>query len=227
MEVALDVVTKKGAGKGTDTGVETAVAGEDSGERACADFRAGIRRDESFEKIVKRYYEPVRGFFARRIFSPDDCMELTQDVFLRVYKGLSSFRGEALFRTWLFRIVHNTYLKWLRGRRKMDDHGPEISTQKGHSQTPAMDEQQPTVAVSETQLDGLLQQERSLQLRVAIAELSPQMQDCIKLRIYHDCSYAEIAEFKQLSIETVKVHLHRARKALTTKLTEHFRDIEF
>lgn len=207
--------------------VETSKASEDPAERAAAAFQAGARREESFELIVKSYYDPVMAFFGKRIYSREDCRELTQDVFLRVYKGLSGFRGEARFRTWLFRIVHNTYLKWLRGRRIATDDGQEAAARRSRRHAPAIDEQQqPVLAAPETQLDELLQRERVEMLREAILELPRQMQECIKLRIYQDCSYQEIADFKRLSIETVKVHLHRARKTLQKKLAAHFQEID-
>lgn len=205
---------------------ESAPGADDPAELAALAFQAGIRREESFELIVKSYYDPVKGFFNKRVFSDEDCMELTQEVFLRVYKGLSGFRGEALFRTWLFQIVHNTYLKWLRGRRRVVDLSRDTTSAQNGNQTSAMDEHQPVAAVAAAQLDELLQKERLQLLRAAIEELSPQMQECIKLRVYYDCSYKEIADFMKLSIETVKVHLHRARRTLKKKLAGHFQEIE-
>lgn len=82
------------------------------------------------------------------------------------------------------------------------------------------------VTVPAVQLDELLHKERVQLLRAAITELSPQMQECIKLRVYHDCSYKEIADLMKLSIETVKVHLHRARRTLKKRLSGHFMDVE-
>jgi RNA polymerase sigma-70 factor (ECF subfamily) len=83
------------------------------------------------------------------------------------------------------------------------------------------------VAVTpETQLTDVLHQERLEKLRAAISGLPRQMQKCVVLRVYHDRSYREIADFLELSIDTVKAHLFQARKKLREMLEEDFDRIE-
>ena len=97
--------------------------------RAVRQFKRGRDRERSFRLLFDHYYGVVQGFFAQRVSTPEDRLDLTQETFLRVYKGLEGYRMEADFGTWLFRIAFNTHLKWLRSLRSrrpasMDPRGP-------------------------------------------------------------------------------------------------------
>ncbi len=190
-------------------------------ESAVAAFQRGEDRERNFRILFDTYYEPTLHFLAKRVSSPEDRLDLTQETFLRVYKGLEGYRGEAQFGTWVFRIAFNTYLKWLR-RVRTDDKGPDAV--KGTEDLEGAWEDDAPVAVStrESPLDQALQNERRMALRRAIEELPEQMRRCTELRIYHDLSYREIAVVMRRSIETVKVHLFQARK----KLKGSFDDIQ-
>ncbi len=181
--------------------------------RAIADFQRGVDREKSFRVLFDIYYEPTRHFLAKRVSSPEDRLDLTQETFLRVYKGLEGYRGEAQFGTWVFRIAFNTYLKWLR-RARTDDKG--LDAVKGSEELEGAWENDAPVAVSseESPLEQVLHSERQMVLRRAIEELPEQMRRCTELRVYHDLSYREIAVVMRRSIETVKVHLFQARKKL-------------
>ncbi len=194
-------------------GGDGAAALKETVKRAVAEFQRGVDRERNFQILFDAYYEPARLFLARRVSSPEDRLDLTQETFLRVYKGLEGYRGEAQFGTWVFRIAFNTYLKWLR-RAKADDKGPDAV--KGAEELEgAWDDDQPVaVSTAESPLDHVLQGERRMVLRRAIEELPEQMRRCTELRIYHDLSYREIAVVMRRSIETVKVHLFQARKKL-------------
>lgn len=186
----------------------------DDVNRAIELLRSGVDKEQSFRAIFDRYYVPVQRFFAKRVFSAEDRLDLTQETFLRVYKGIGGFRGEAQFGTWLFRIAHNTYLKWLRkaDRPEVFIGGDDSEViENGHA------------SVDPNPLDKAMGRERRLVVRKAIADLPDQMRKCTQLRIEQDLSYREIASTMRLSIETVKVHLFQARK----KLKESLGDIDF
>ena len=188
-------------------------------ERVIADFQRGIDREESFRFLFDVFYEPTRHFLARRVSAPEDRLDLTQETFLRVYKGLKGYRGDAQFGTWLFRIAHNTYLKWLR-RSKNDEAGLDASVQGIEEPGAAAYENEELIAVSHERspLAHTLRDERRRALREAIEKLPDQMRRCTELRIYHDLSYREISVVLGRSIETVKVHLFQARKKLKGSL---------
>jgi RNA polymerase sigma-70 factor (ECF subfamily) len=190
--------------------------------RAVREFQQGIDCEGNFRRIFDAYYHQVQGFFAKRVSLPEDCLDLTQDTFLRVYKGLEGYRGEAELGTWLFRIAFNTHLKWLRRQQAAQPTKDGLPPPEGPDFEPAVWEEDEPVAVSPqpSPLDDALAEEQHRLLREAIDQLPGQMRKCTELRIYQELSYREIAVLMRLSIETVKVHLFQARK----KLKEVMRD---
>lgn len=197
----------------------------DAVEQAVAAFQAGCDREGNFRRIVEGYYHPLRGFFARRVFSTDDCLELTQETFLRIYRGLDGFRHQALFRSWVYRIAHTTYLKWLQQRQRAAA-GSAPEALGDPSLEIGMEDQQPVVIASENPLDQVLREEARRKLSEAVDELPEQERRCVTLRTYHDLSLQEIADFLGLQVGTVKAHLHHARQKLRTRLQSSFDGID-
>jgi RNA polymerase sigma-70 factor (ECF subfamily) len=208
-------------GADSQTGIDRAIV------RAVEQFQAGIDREQSFRFLVDRFYQPVKGFFARRVFSPDVCLDLTQETFLGLYKGLEGYRAEARFEFWLFRIAKTTHLKWLRTRRRRQEAALENPSVNHKIATEGVDEPEPVLVEDETQLEEILKRERLELLQAAVLELPDQMRRCMTLRVYQDLSYREIAELMEVSIDTVKAHLFQARKKLREKLQDAFVEIEF
>ncbi len=195
--------------------------------RAVRDFKRGHDRERSFRLLFDQYYGVVQGFFGQRVFSPEDRLDLTQETFLRVYRGLEGYRMEADFGTWLFRIAFNTHLKWLRSSRAEAQHADRTPRVASESESSTWDGgERVVISPQPSPLDETLQHERQRELRVAVDALPMQMRRCTQLRIYRDLSYREIATVMRLSIETVKVHLFQARKKLKTNLLDAFEDLD-
>lgn len=184
----------------------------DEVKRAVEALQRGENPDKSFRILFDRYHQPVQRFFAQRVFSPEDRLDLTQETFLRVYRGIGGFRGESRFGTWLFRVAANTHLKWVR-RQAVREHIQEPNPNEGElGEGPADPNSDP--------LDDSLEGERRQLLHRAIGELPEKMRRCVVLRVEQDLSYREIAALLRLSTETVKVHLFQARKRLRDSLGE-------
>jgi len=205
-----------------------AAAAADPGEaaeridRAIDAFRRGGDREAAFRVVFDHYHPVVLRFFRKRVFSAEDQLDLTQETFLRVYRGLEGFRREARFGTWFFRIAHNTHLKWLR-RLHPDEAGAAVALPESNPEPGRWDVAEPAaVAIDAAALDDVLLAERQRVLREAVDELPGQMREATELRVYQDLSYREIAVVMRLSVETVKVHLFQARKKLKTKLRGAF-----
>lgn len=198
-------------------------AADQAVDHAVAKFQAGVCREESFRRIVESYYHPIKGFFARRVFSAEDGLELTQETFLRIYKGLDGFRGEARFRSWAFRIAHTTYLQWLERRHLPAVRAGEIAL----SERDGEETELPDTVCSDTPLDEVLRKEARQKLGEAVEALPEQERKCMILRVYHDLSHQEVADFLGLQPGTVKAHLHHAREKLRAKLAGSLRGIDF
>jgi len=185
-----------------------------------AEIQAGLSVETNFRRLIELYYAPVHKFFANRGFSPDDCLDLTQETFLGIYTSIGSFRHEAGFDTWLFKVATNVVRKRLRWRLAEKRSGQEVPLEDAVevAQPAAGPAPEPPPAPP----DAVLERERSRLLRAAVEKLPPQMRRCLMLRVYQDLKYREIAEAMHLSIETVKAHLYQARSRLQQELGDYF-----
>lgn len=177
--------------------------------------------DESFRRLFEEHYRKVFLFFIRRGFPDDESEDLAQEVFLRVYTHLGSFRGEARVETWLFQIAANLYRNTLRGRAALKRRALEVVLNE--EAVLAAPEPGPLREAAEPgPFELVLAKERSRILHGAIDELPGQMRRCLLLRIDQDLKYREIADLLRISIETVKAHLFQARQLLRVRLGVEF-----
>jgi RNA polymerase sigma-70 factor (ECF subfamily) len=178
-------------------------------------LRDRARREESFQLLFDRYYWPLFRFFEGRGFSTEECQDLVQETFLRVHRGAGDFRGEARWDHWLFRIAANTAVKAVRHRAAAKRAGSTVSWEEE-------DVAEPPAEASPAPLRRLLDKERQALLSQAIDGLPAQMRRCVRLRVFQDLDYEEIAEVLRISPSTVKVQLFKARKRLHAELEDFF-----
>lgn len=195
--------------------------------RAVLDFQRGHDREKSFELLFRRFRPRVERYLASRVFSPEERLDLTQTIFLRIYQGLEGYRGEGSLEGWVLQITLNVYRKWLDhqpgGRRAV----PEILFAESSAvpePLPAADFSSPSTAGSP--LDHAVREERQKAVREAIGELAPKQRLCMELRIFQDRSMEEIAVVLRISPQTVKAHLFQARQRLWDKLHPLFGTLE-
>ncbi|HET9227707.1 MAG TPA: sigma-70 family RNA polymerase sigma factor, partial [Thermoanaerobaculia bacterium] len=101
-------------------------------------LRDGTASEESFRTLFDRFYWPLFRFFEHRGFSTEECQDLIQETFLRVYRGIEAFRGDARWEHWLFRIAANTAIKALRHRAAAKRAGREVPLEEeGEGDLPA------------------------------------------------------------------------------------------
>jgi RNA polymerase sigma-70 factor, ECF subfamily len=181
----------------------------------------GTGSEESFRLLFDRFYWPLFRFFEHRGFSAEECQDLIQETFLRVHRGIGAFRGEARWEHWLFRIAANTAIKALRHRAATKRAGQTVSWEGEDVASPA-----DAAETSPTPLRRLLGKEMKEILSQAITGLPPQMRRCVRLRVFQDLDYDEIAEALQISPSTVKVQLFKARKRLQMELEDSFADFD-
>jgi RNA polymerase sigma-70 factor (ECF subfamily) len=197
--------------------------GVDDIDRILAEWQTGIDREENFRRLFDVYYRPVYRFFEKRNFSQDECHDLTQETFIRVYKGVEAFRRDARFETWLFTIAANTFQKALRHQTALKRASQNVSLQDVAESDSSVDTAgQIAPATTHGPLDAVLDRERRRLLNEAVAELPEQMRKCMLLRVEQELSYQEIAAVLCLSVETVKAHLFQARQRLKVKLADYF-----
>lgn len=194
----------------------TAVAAHAADEALLAavrSFQAGHRPEAAFRVLFDHFHPPVRRFFARQGLSPEDALDLAQETFLGIYRGLKGFRGDARLSTWVFQIARTTWLKRLRSRSADKRAGVEVPAE-------TIEPAEPAVARPAAQLDSMLDDERRRQLDRAVRRLPEQMRRALLLRIGQDLKYRQIAEEMDVSIDTVKAHLFQARQRLKAELAD-------
>src|SRR6185369_17097652 len=87
-------------------------AGPEDLLRAVHDFQRGADREKSFELLFRRFRPRIERFLAPRVFSPEERLDLTQAIFLRIYRGLEGYRGEGSLEGWVLQIAVNVYRHW-------------------------------------------------------------------------------------------------------------------
>jgi len=171
---------------------------------------------ETIDRLVDRYYRSIIRFFLERGFSIEESHDLTQDTFLRAYRYHGGFRGEARASTWLFHIASNIYRGELR-TRAAQKRSAEILELDGLGEV-ALDGLPWADRGKPDPLSRLLLGERTRTLQNAIEDLPQQVRRATILRVRQDLKYREVAEVLNVSIETVKSHLHQAKSQLREKL---------
>lgn len=203
-------------------------AGPEEVVRAVADFQRGADRERSFELLFRRFRPRVERFLASRVFSPEERLDLTQAVFLRIYRGLEGYRGEGSLEGWVLQIAFNVYRHWRDHQPGGRNAVPEIPFEDSPgAPEPSPAAQFPSPSAAASPLDHVVRQERLKALREAIGELAPKQRLCMELRVYQERSVQEIATALRISPETVKAHLFQARQRLWDKLHETFGTIDF
>ncbi|MDP2578146.1 MAG: sigma-70 family RNA polymerase sigma factor [Gemmatimonadota bacterium] len=151
----------------------------------------------AFERLYQEHHTRIYALCLRMMRDADLAEELTQDVFVRLYERLSSFRGASSFATWLHRLAVNVVLNHLRSGRRRAGHEQKMYDAARYK-TAVKD------AMPETRMT----------LETAIAELPPGAREVLVLHDIEGYRYREIAEVTGTAVGTVKSQLHRARKLL-------------
>lgn len=164
----------------------------------------------SFESLVERHQALVAGTVARMLASNADVEDITQQVFIRVWKSAGRYVARAKFTTWLLKITRNLVFNEMR-RAKRHPHLP-IQIDPDADELPLKDE------TTETPDATLLQRELQRAIEDAIGQLPETQRMALVLRRYEELSYEEIADILELSLPAVKSLLFRARTELRERL---------
>jgi RNA polymerase sigma-70 factor (ECF subfamily) len=160
---------------------------------ACVKGRPG-----AFDLLVERHKRPVYQICYRFVGNHEDASDLSQDVFLRAYRGLRRFRGQSSLSTWLHRIAVNVCLN------RVSSKAPLLQTSE------SVDDHQFADETEESATDRLLRKERVRTVRRAVAQLPRKQRLTVVLRVFHDMSHQEIAEILGSSVGAVKANFFHA-----------------
>src|SRR5712691_2417136 len=163
-------------------------------------------RESSFEELVRRYQRPIAAYVYRMVGDYDAALDLTQEVFIKVYNSLNRYRSEFKFSTWIYKIAHNAAIDHLRRHAVREQ-----------ALTGSVDGDRREIAIESRRLTPEQEserRERRSEIESVVQLLPAAYRELIALRHSHDLSYDEIADVTGLPLGTVKNRLFRAREAM-------------
>ncbi|HET7451605.1 MAG TPA: sigma-70 family RNA polymerase sigma factor [Thermoanaerobaculia bacterium] len=167
-----------------------------------------------FPVLVRRYQTRIVAHLARVVGSREEGLDLSQEIFLKVFQALPRYNAEYKFSTWIFRIASNAGIDFLRKRR--------IRTVSMDAPPPGEGDEAPAArefpAAGLDPYGELRNEERRAKIGREIAALPPEFRELIALRHFAGLSYEEIADTKKMPLGTVKNKLFRARAVLKSRL---------
>jgi RNA polymerase sigma-70 factor (ECF subfamily) len=169
-------------------------------------------REASFEELVRRYQRPIAAYVYRMVGDYDSALDLTQEVFIKVYNSLARYRSEFKFSTWIYKIAHNAAIDHLRRYAVREQ-----------ALTCSVDGERREVVIESRRLTPEQESERKerrSEIESVVQLLQASYRELIVLRHSHDLSYDEIAEVTGLPLGTVKNRLFRAREAMRDLLVQ-------
>lgn len=178
-------------------------------------FRKGD--EKAFEEIVRRYQRQVANIIYLTLGNREEVDDLSQEVFIRVYRSLGRFQFDASLYSWIYRIVVNLCIDEVRRKKIRKAVSLEFFTERRLEGEKRSKEHA-------TASDDMLKEEKKRIIVDALQRLSPVHRTVIVLREYEDMSYEEIAKTLHISAQAVKSRIFRAREELRKSLKDYFKE---
>jgi len=197
--------------------VETKQLSERTDEELITAFQRGS--SEAFDIIVVRYKNPLTNFVYRFVGDYDDCDDIVQETFVRVFRNKHSYKPQAKFSTWIYTIAGNLAKSRLRQRDRHRMFSLSTLWKTG--------EEEKEADIPDNRYPADRDAERSLQhkrIQWALNEISPKYREVVILRDIQEFSYEEIAQITGLNLGTVKSRIKRGRTMLQKLLKDIFEE---
>jgi len=194
-------------------GSQAGVSEEDA--RILRGLRAGI--ETAYEELIERYEQPVYNVAFRLLGNQTDACDVVQEVFLKIFRGVSGFRGQSSLRTWVYRIAVNEAHNHRRWFSRHCRHEVPIERETVDHEGNYEFAQDPGPSPYELARDS----ETRVFIEQALTRINPVFRTAVVLRDIQNLPYEEIAEILQVSLGTVKSRILRGREALRRELTQH------
>ena len=165
---------------------------------------------ESFNQLISRWERPIYALAYRVIGREEDARDVTQETFLRAFRGLAAFKGQAKFSSWLYRIALNLCRDWIRRKKR----SPIATLPEDVELEDLVSDTGPT----ETVEDLVSRRELSELVEAAMARLPEEQRTAIILKEYHGMTFQEIADLQGCPLSTVKTRLYQGLSVLRREL---------
>ena len=167
---------------------------------------------DSFNQLVLRWERPIYALAYRVIGREEDARDVCQETFLRAFRALPGFKGEAKFSSWLYRIALNLCRDWIRRQRR----APTVQMPEGVDPIEVAGEGGPVESIEEL----VARRELSAVVEEAMALLPEEQRTAVILKEYHGMTFQEIADLQGCPLSTVKTRLYQGLSVLRKYLRE-------
>lgn len=182
------------------------------------ELRAGS--EEAFAWLIAHYHQPIYSLLARTVHNPADAADLTQEVFVKIFRGVRSFHGESSLRTWIYRIAlreaSNQRRWWNRHQRQEIPIEQEMAERENSRPVQLKDM---LVDPAESPFDAALHEENRERVEWALRQVPEPFRSTLVLRDIEGFVYEEVAAMQSVNLGTVKSRLVRGRACLKALLT--------
>ena len=181
--------------------------------------------EEAYAWLVGEFHQPVYSIIYRILTDPADAADTTQEVFLKVFRGMKHFHGESSLKTWIYRIaIHeasNRRRWWFRHKAREAPMENECASEQtvSHSLNPAL------VDKHKSPFETVADHEVQRRVEEGLRQVPEPYRTAVVLRDIEDLSYEEIAEITQVSLGTVKSRITRGRDALRKRLNPYVQEV--
>jgi RNA polymerase sigma-70 factor (ECF subfamily) len=181
-----------------------------------------VRGDRSaFREMVETHKKKIYFLALDMVGNPADAEDVSQEVFLRVFRSFKTFKQDAKLGAWIYRITYNASIDHLRKRAVTPEPMADEALETGFQSHPQIAEPQASLNPAVAAERGLLQD----RIEKALGNVSPREKAVFLLRHYEDLSLKEIAESLELTVGSVKSYLFRAVRKLRTELVPYQTDV--
>ena len=210
------------AGAATLGDLASAIGAREQEAAAVAELKAGS--EEAYAWLIGEFHQPIYGLVYRILTDPADAADTTQEVFLKVFRGMKHFHGESSLKTWIYRIAlheaSNRRRWWFRHKAQETSIEPlDNDVDSGSAVREAL------VDHSESPFDCAAHEEVRARVEEELRKVPEPYRTTLILRDLEEMSYEGIAEVMDVSLGTVKSRLTRGREALKRRLTGYIREV--
>lgn len=191
-----------------------------------AELKAGS--EEAYASLIGEFHQPIYALVHRVINDPSDAADTTQEVFLKVFRGMKNFHGESSLKTWIYRIaIHeasNRRRWWFRHKAQEVPLEPENGQDSGHHHH-LQSASCTLLDRSDSPFDAAAHEEVRLRVEEELRKVAEPFRTAVVLRDLEGMAYDEIADILQISLGTVKSRLTRGREILRQRLAPYIREV--
>ncbi len=191
-----------------------------------AELKAGS--EEAYAWLIDNYHQPVYNLVYRMVNDPADAADTTQEIFLKVFRGIKHFHGESSLKTWIYRIaIHeaSNHRRWWFRHKAQETPMEGVERQDENGTSFSVGPQDTLVDKSDSPFEAFAQAEIRARVEKELKEVPEPYRTSLILRDLEEMSYEEIAEITQVSLGTVKSRLTRGREILKRRLSSYIKEL--